>query len=83
MRALAARIDGARWMSAPEADEPACFSITCPHCSSVQTQRGFTRANLLRLLDGGHPIEAYCVSCGRFWPLELRVRHALAREFAY
>jgi hypothetical protein len=83
MRALATRTEGARWLTGPDAaTEPACFSLTCPHCSTVQTQRGFSRASLLRSLDAGLEIEAYCVNCGRFWALDLRVRHALACEFA-
>jgi len=34
-------------------------------------------ADLVRLLNGGYPIEAYCVSCDEFWPISVRERVAL------
>jgi hypothetical protein len=43
-----------------------------------QTQ-SFTKANLRRLLDAGHPIEAYCVMCDQFWALSVRERLQLAK----
>jgi len=38
------------------------------------------RATLLRLLKGGHPIEAYCAACGEFWTVSRRERAAIAGE---
>jgi hypothetical protein len=38
----------------------------------------FSRAALGRLLNGGHPIEAYCVTCDEFWAISSRERAALA-----
>lgn len=58
------------------------FASTCPHCKREQPQDGFTVADLLRLLDGGYPIEGYCVSCGKFWPLNLRERVRLGELVA-
>jgi hypothetical protein len=43
-----------------------------------QTQRGFSRAALNRLLSAGHPIEAYCVTCDDFWAINPGERAALA-----
>ncbi|HTC16432.1 MAG TPA: hypothetical protein VK695_11585 [Steroidobacteraceae bacterium] len=84
MRAISARNDAARWLSGSAlAPEPASFTSICPQCRSEQLQRGFTRAELLRLLDGGHVIEAYCVGCFQFWPIDRAARSALAREFEY
>jgi hypothetical protein len=54
------------------------FTSTCPTCQVRQTQRGFSRAALGRLLNGGHPIEAYCVTCDEFWVISPRERAALA-----
>jgi hypothetical protein len=39
-----------------------------------QPQEGFTVADLVRLLDGGLPIEAYCVICDEFWSINLQER---------
>jgi hypothetical protein len=50
------------------------FASTCPRCKREQPQDGFTVADLLRLLDGGDPIEGYCVICDKFWPLSLQER---------
>ena len=54
------------------------FTSTCPKCQVQQTQRGFSRAALGRLLNNGHPIEAYCVTCDEFWAISPRERAALA-----
>src|SRR5579859_4692979 len=45
MRAIAARADAARWLSADAPmHEIASFRATCPTCKSEQEQRNFTRA---------------------------------------
>ena len=54
------------------------FSSTCPKCRVHQIQRGFSRAALGRLLNNGHPIEAYCVTCDEFWAITPRERASLA-----
>ena len=53
------------------------FSSTCPTCRVHQIQRGFSRAALGRLINNGHPIEAYCVTCDEFWVISARERAAL------
>ena len=39
-----------------------------------QLQEGFTVADLVRLFDGGFPIEAYCEICDEFWCINLEER---------
>ena len=70
---------GARGRSADNRmHESVPFTSTCPKCRVHQTQRGFSRAALGRLLNNGHPIEAYCVTCDEFWIISARERAALA-----
>ena len=56
------------------------FVCKCPGCTRDQTQNGFSRSALQRLLDGGYPIEAYCVICDEFWPVSLWQRLTLAER---
>jgi hypothetical protein len=58
------------------------FASTCPHCQRDQPQDSFTLADLLRLLDGGYPIEGYCVICDEFWPISLHERVSLGEAVA-
>lgn len=58
------------------------FAATCPSCKRGQRQDAFTVADLLRLLDGGYPIEAYCVRCEEFWSISLRERLELGELVA-
>jgi hypothetical protein len=50
------------------------FTSTCPHCKRARPQEGFTFSELQRLLNGGHPIEGYCVACDRVWPISFEER---------
>lgn len=54
------------------------FESVCPICLEVRPQRGFSRGALSILLNGGHPIVAYCVTCHEFWPLGPDERAAIA-----
>ena len=56
------------------------FVSKCPGCTRDQPQNGFSRSALQRLLDGGYPIEAYCVICDEFWPVSLWQRLTLAER---
>lgn len=56
------------------------FVSKCPGCTRDQPQSGFSRAALQRLLDGGFPIEAFCVICDEFWPVSLWQRVTLAER---
>ena len=58
------------------------FASTCPHCRRDQSQDGFTVTDLLRLLEGGYPIEGYCVICDKFWPITLQERVRLSELVA-
>ena len=56
------------------------FVSKCPSCTREQPQSGFSLAALQRLLDGGYPIEAYCVPCDEFWPISLSERVTLTER---
>ena len=56
------------------------FYSSCPKCRLEQSQGGFSRARLLRLLDSGHPIEAYCTTCDKFWAVSPQERAAIANK---
>jgi hypothetical protein len=58
------------------------FTSLCPKCKHAQSQSGFSRAELRRLFDRGHPIEAYCVVCDDFWAISVRERLELAKVVA-
>ena len=69
-------------LGSPRMSDPIVFASTCPQCKRDQPQDDFTVADLLRLLDGGYPIEGYCVICNKFWPLSLRERVRLGELVA-
>ena len=50
------------------------FASTCPRCEREQVQDRFTVADLMRLLYGGYPVEAYCAICDSFWPVSIQER---------
>ena len=58
------------------------FVSTCPSCGREQPQDAFSVGDLLRLLNGGYPIEAYCVPCDDFWPIDLKERVELGEAVA-
>jgi hypothetical protein len=58
------------------------FVSTCPSCKREQPQDAFTVADLVRLLNGGYPIEAYCVPCDRFWSIRVQERVTLGQAVA-
>jgi len=58
------------------------FVSTCPICEREQPQDAFTVADLVRLLNGGYPVEAYCVPCDKFWSLSLQERVELGEAVA-
>ena len=57
------------------------FESTCPRCRRQQSQHGFSRAALLRLLDDDLEIHAYCASCRDFWPISEEERRQIIGEF--
>ena len=58
------------------------FASICPKCHRQQPQGGYSRAALGRLLNGGYPIEAYCVTCDEFWLINATERIAVAAELS-
>jgi hypothetical protein len=58
------------------------FSATCPHCKREQLQEGYTLADLMRLLYGGYPVEAYCALCDEFWIVSIQKRVELGEFVA-
>ena len=58
------------------------FVSICPKCNHQQPQGGYSRAALGRLLGGGYPIEAYCVTCDQFWLINTTERSAVAAELS-
>jgi hypothetical protein len=58
------------------------FVSMCPSCKRQQPQDAFAVADLVRLLNGGYPIEAYCVPCDEFWPISFEKRVELIQVVA-
>jgi hypothetical protein len=54
------------------------FMSMCPRCGKIQSQTGYDRDSLLRLLERGYPVEAHCEECGEFWPIGVKERAGLA-----
>jgi hypothetical protein len=52
------------------------FLSTCPKCKHNQVH-SYTRAALLRLLNGDHPVEGYCVTCDEYWRISAHERAVL------
>ncbi len=49
----------------------------CPRCRHERVQ-WYTPGALQRLLNGGHPVEAYCVMCDEYWRVAAHERAGLA-----
>ena len=58
------------------------FVSTCPSCKREQPQDAFAVAHLVRLLNGGYPVEAYCVPCEKFWSISVQERVELGEAVA-
>jgi hypothetical protein len=54
------------------------FLSTCPKCRQMRTQFRYDRDSLLRLLERGYPMEAYCEECNDFWSINVKERAGLA-----
>ena len=59
--------------------ELAPFSCECPTCGHDRVQTGYTREELLQLLEDGAEIEAFCISCDHYWSGSTEERADLAR----
>jgi hypothetical protein len=58
------------------------FSSTCPKCRQDQLQCGYSRGILVRLLNTGREIEAYCETCDEFWAISAPERVRIANGLA-
>lgn len=59
------------------------FASTCPTCKREQAQESFTAGDLVRLLKGGLPIEAYCEICDDYWSVGTQQRVDLREMVAF
>ena len=55
------------------------FAPTCPKCRVQRSQR-ISRMALRRLLEHGHPIEAFCEVCDEYWPIYPGKRATIATD---
>jgi hypothetical protein len=58
------------------------FLSTCPVCGHQQLQFAYTRHALLRLLETGNIIDAYCLACDVVWPVNVQERNLVATAIA-
>ena len=58
------------------------FTLRCPKCERERVIETYNRAELLRLLELGYPIEACCTECDVHWPIAPQVRAQIARVVA-
>ena len=56
------------------------YMASCPNCRDVRFQQAYTGRSLVRLLIGGHPIEAHCVVCDDTWEISAGERAEIARR---
>jgi hypothetical protein len=62
--------------------EPTAFFSKCPKCGHPRLQNTYVQRGLVRLLDAGQPINAYCVICDVQWPISRRERYLVAKGIA-
>ena len=58
------------------------FVSTCPACGHQRLQDAYTRRGITRLLETGHTVDAYCVTCDVLWPLSAQERVVLGNAIA-
>jgi hypothetical protein len=54
------------------------FVSTCPKCAQSRSQLRYDRESLVRLLERGYPVEAYCEGCDDYWLINVKERAGLA-----
>jgi hypothetical protein len=59
------------------------FVSICPTCKREQAQDRFTARDLVKLLKGNLPIEAYCPGCDEFWSVSIQQRVDLREVVAF
>ena len=58
------------------------FVSICPTCKNEQLQDQFSLEALAKLLSSGYPLEAYCHSCSKHFPISLQQRLELGATIA-
>ncbi len=61
---------------------PFVFASACPDCRQQRCQHGHTRRTLIRLIQSGQIIDAYCLSCDLVWPVSAEERVLIAQAIA-
>jgi hypothetical protein len=62
--------------------KPVPFFSACPACSQKQLQLAYTRRALLKSLESGDIIDAYCLTCDLVWPISQQDRESVAAAVA-
>ena len=55
------------------------FSAECPTCKHDRPQIGYSREELIQLLQAATDLEAYCSNCDETWPVSVEERADIAR----
>jgi hypothetical protein len=55
----------------------------CPRCKELRLQMGYSPGGLIRRINTHRPIEACCVTCNQFWPINVHERVRLAKELEH
>jgi hypothetical protein len=63
-----------------KSDRPINFVSTCPACGQKRVQYAYTRHALVRLLEKGQIIDAYCRRCDVVWPVSAQERDGYRAE---
>jgi hypothetical protein len=63
-------------------NERAPYSSPCPRCHQSRVMDGATRGDLIRKLNSGEDIGAWCSTCDEHWSLSAEERDRLARGLA-
>ena len=66
--------------SEAKSDKPINFVSTCPVCGQRRLQYAYTWRALVRLLDQGQIIDAYCRRCDVVWPVSAQERDGYRAE---
>ena len=69
-----------RAYAAAATDESVPFRSQCAGCGQPRLQVGYSLAGLLRSLEAGLEIHAYCLPCDLLWSILLEERAAIARS---
>ena len=56
------------------------FTARCSSCGYEWLQDGYTRSALFELLRSHSSIEAYCMKCGRLWPISATEQRTVSEK---